>query len=219
MIIGKFLGIVVLLLSLIISFLIIKKIVKAKNKFIRIVFSVLIFLVIIAVMSSLFVSSVNFICKFDTAESAFKFNHSEEIINIVDGESSCMIIYKKQKNVNGIYYLNKSEKGYKFPHSFISQEIDFIVFDNCTISISKIRGTNDYYVFGSTFPTKTEPTVIDNNDESVQKNIVQSFDGNIITAFYDYIDNYETDDYYLIINDEKINITNAGTQETVPRVK
>ena len=48
---------------------------------------------------------------------------------------------------------------------------------------------------------------------------MQSFDGNIITAFYDYIDNYETDDYYLIINDEKINITNAGTQETVPRVK
>lgn len=218
MAIGKILGIVVLLLSFIISLIIIRKFVRTKTKFKRIVFSILIFIVITAVMSSFSVTMENLICKFDTAESAFKFNHSEEIINIVDGESSCMIIYKKQKNVNGIYYLNKSEKGYKFPHSFISQEIDFIVFDNCTISISKIRGTNDYYVFGSTFPAKTEPTVIDNNGRSVQKNIVQSFDGNIITAFYDYIDNYETDDYYLIINDEKINITNAGTQETVPRV-
>lgn len=42
------------------------------------------------------------------------------------------------------------------------------------------------------------------------KNIVQSFDGNIITAFYDYIDNYETDDYYLVINDKRIDMHNIG---------
>ncbi|MDE6752621.1 MAG: hypothetical protein K2J59_07635, partial [Eubacterium sp.] len=108
MAIGEILGIVVLLLSFIISLIIIRKFVKAKTKFKRIVFSMLIFLVITAVMSSLFVLSVNFICKFDTAESAFKFNHSEEIIDIVDGESSCMVVYKKQKNINGLYYLNKS---------------------------------------------------------------------------------------------------------------
>lgn len=206
MAIGEIISIVVFLLSFVISVLIIRKYIRAKTQFKRIVFSILIFIVTTAIMTSFSVTMENLICKFDTAERAFKFNHSEEIIDIVDGESSCMIIYKKQKNVNGMYYLNKSEKGYKLPHSFISRRIGSIVVDNCSISVFKINGTNDYYIFGSTFPTKNEPTVIDHNGESIQKNTVQSFDGNTYTAFYDYIGNYETDDYCLVLNDKRIDI-------------
>lgn len=207
MIIGKFLGIVVLLLSLIISFLIIKKIVKAKNKFIRIVFSVLIFLVITAVMSSLFVSSVNFICKFDTAESAFRFNHSEEIVDIVDGKSSCMVIYKKNKNTMSVYYLYKSDTNYKIPHFFSSRTVKNILNTNIGLSVDRVIQTSDHYVHGLAILNESNDYISNNKNDSFGEFILVSNMNNVKTIFiYDYIDNYETDDYYLIINDEKINI-------------
>ncbi len=207
MVIGKFLGIVVLLLSLIISFLIIKKIVKAKNKFIRIVFSVLIFLVITAVMSSLFVSSVNFICKFDTAESAFRFNHSEEIVDIVDGKSSCMVIYKKNKNTMSVYYLYKSDANYKIPHSFSSRTVKNILNTNIGLSVDRVIQTGDHYIHGLAILNESNDYISNNKNDSFGKFILVSNMNNVKTIFiYDYIDNYETDDYYLIINDEKINI-------------
>lgn len=207
MIIGNFLGIVVLLLSLIISFLIIKKIVKAKNKFIRIVFSVLIFLVITAVMSSLFVSSVNFICKFDTAESAFRFNHSEEIVDIVDGKSSCMVIYKKNKNTMSVYYLYKSDTNYKIPHFFSSRTVKNILNTNIGLSVDRVIQTDDHYIHGLAILNESNDYISNNKNDSFGKFILVSNMNNVKTIFiYDYIDNYETDDYYLIINDEKINI-------------
>ena len=92
MAIGEIISIVVFLLSFVISVLIIRKYIRAKTKFKRIFFSILIFIVTTAIMTSFSVTMENLICKFDTAERAFKFNHSEEIIDIVDGESSCMII-------------------------------------------------------------------------------------------------------------------------------
>ena len=207
MVIGKFLGIVVLLLSLIISFLIIKKIVKAKNKFIRIVFSVLIFLIITAVMSSFSVTMENLICKFDTAESAFRFNHSEEIVDIVDGKSSCMVIYKKNKNTMSVYYLYKSDTNYKIPHSFSSRTVKSILNTNIGLSVDRVLGTDDYYIHGLTTLSESNNYISNDKGNRFGKSILASNVNNVKTFFvYDYIDNYETDDYYLIINDEKTNI-------------
>ena len=93
MTVGYYIGIAVLLLSFIISLIIIKKFVKAKTKFKRIVSSMFIMVLITSVMTFFTVSIENLLCRFDTAESAFHFNHSEEIIDIVEGDASCMVIY------------------------------------------------------------------------------------------------------------------------------
>ena len=211
MTIGEILGIFVLLLSFLLSFIIIKKFVKAKTKFLRIIISVLTFLLAIAIMSSLLILTVKLICKFDTAESAFRFNHSEEIIDIVDGEDSCMVIYKENKSTIGIYYLYKSDANYKIPNSFSFKTVKSIRNANIGFSVDRVIGTDDYYIHGLTLLSESNLYILNNKNDSFGKFITVSNINNVKKFFvYDCIDNYETDDYYLIINDEKINIKEHG---------
>lgn len=110
MTVGYYIGIAVLVLSFIISLIVIKKYVKAKTKFKRIVFAMLIMVLITSVMTFFTVSIENLLCRFDTAASAFHFNHSEEIIDIVEGDASCMVIYKKNKIQSVlIIYINQMQ--------------------------------------------------------------------------------------------------------------
>lgn len=207
MAIGKILGIAILLLSFVISILIIRKFVRAKTKFKRIVFSILIFIVTTAIMTSFSVTMENLICKFDTAERAFKFNHSEEIIDIVDGESSCMVIYTMNKSTIGVYYLYKSDTNFKIPNFFSSKKVKNILNTNIGFSVDRVLGTNDYYIHGLTTLSESNNYISNDKGDSFGKFILASNVNNVKTFFvYDYIGNYETDDYCLVLNDKRIDI-------------
>ena len=207
MLIGYYIGIVVFILSFAISLIIIKKFVKAKTKFKRIILSVLIMVLITSVMTFFTVYIENFICKFDTAESAFHFNHSEEIIDTVEGHSSCMVIYKKNNNTIGIYYLYKSDTAYKIPNIISSKRVKNIVNSNITFNVVKVIGTNDYYIDGLTSSNENIDYISNDKNGHINKFAFEINVNNKKTFFiYDYIGNYETDNYYLIINDEKFSV-------------
>ena len=173
--IGSIIGIAVFILSFFISAIIIKKYVRAKTKFKRIVLSTFTFVFITVVMSFFSVTMENLVLKFDNPEKAFHFNHSEEIIDIVNGESS-----KEIKNV-------------------LNTDIG--------ISIDRVLGTDDYYVHGLSALSENNVCISNEKKDTFGKFLLES-DINSIKTFlvYDYLDNYETDNYSLIINDEEINI-------------
>lgn len=205
--IGSIIGIAVFILSFFISAIIIKKYVRAKTKFKRIVLSTFTFVFITVVMSFFSVTMENLVLKFDNPEKAFHFNHSEEIIDIVNGESSCMVIYKENKNTTGVYYLYKSNTGYKTLRFFSSKEIKNVLNTDIGISIDRVLGTDDYYVHGLSALSENNVCISNEKKDTFGKFLLES-DINSIKTFlvYDYLDNYETDNYSLIINDEEINI-------------
>lgn len=207
MTIGYCINIAILILSFVFSLIIIKKFVKAKTKLKRIFFSVLIMVLITSVISFFTVSIENLICKFDTAESAFHFNHSEEIIDIVDGDSSCMVIYEKNKNTIGIYYLYKSDTNYRIPNIISSKRVKNILNTDITFNVAKVIGTNDYYINGLALSNENIDYISNNKNGHIKKFAIASNVNNKQRFFiYDYIGDYETNDYYLIINDEIIDV-------------
>lgn len=207
MTIGYYIGIAVFLLSFVFSLIITKKFVKAKNKFKRIFFSVLVMVLVTSVMSFFTVSIENLICKFDTAESAFHFNHSEEIIDTVEGQSSCMVIYEKNENTIGIYYLYKSDTNYRIPNIISSKRVKNTLNTDITFNVAKVIGTNDYYINGLTLSNENIDYISNNKNGHIKKFAIASNVSNQQRFFiYDYIDDYETNDYYLIINDEIIDV-------------
>lgn len=207
MTVGYYISIAVLILSFILSLIITKKFVKAKTKFKRIVSSMLIMVLITSVMTFFTVSIENLLCRFDTAESAFHFNHSEEIIDIVEGDSSCMVIYKKNKNTIGVYYLNKSDANYKIPNVVSSKRVKSTIDTDITFNVDRVIGTNDYYINGLTLLNENIDYISNNKNDRIKKFTIESNVNNEKTFFiYNYIGDYEKNDYYLIINDEIIDV-------------
>ena len=207
MTIGYYIGIAVLILSFIISLIVIKKIVKAKTKFIRIVFSMLIMVLITSVMTFFTVSIENLLCRFDTAERAFHFNHLEEIIDIVEGDSYCMVIYKKNKNTISVYYLYKSDADYKIPNVISSKRVKNTLDSDIVFNVDRVIGTNDYYINGLTSLNENIDYISNNKNDRIKKFEIESNANNEKTFFiYNYIGDYEKNNYYLMINDERIDV-------------
>lgn len=203
--IGNFIGVSVIVLSLIIPILLVNKFVKTRTK--KIFLSIFISLLTLIIMSSSSVSIENLIFKFDTPESVFYFNHSKEIIDVIEGNSSTMIVYKENKNTTGLYFAKKTDKGYKLPNILItSKRIKNIFYENGVLSIYNVIGTDDYYISGFATLIKENSNIL-NDDNEIVKGIVTDVNNLKQISFHDYIGNYETDDYYLIINDEKIMIS------------
>ena len=81
---------------------------KIRNKGIRFVVSVMLFFISVIVVSYGCTAFINLITDFKTPQSIFKFNHTEEIVDVVEGQESCMIIYKTNNHNIGQDFILKS---------------------------------------------------------------------------------------------------------------
>lgn len=66
---------------------------------------------------------INLITDFKTPQSIFKFNHTEEIVDVVEGDESCMVVFRKDKNSYGQDYYLKSGDEYKSPYIFQQKKL------------------------------------------------------------------------------------------------
>lgn len=192
-----------LFIVLIAIILLVSKKIHRKRKFV--ISSIIISFLIIALSANL--PFENLFVNFDAPEKVFKYTNSGDIIDIVDGKDSCMIVYSTNKNGYNLYCVPKSENGYKIPHYRYAKKILQEQNEKLFYIIQQASKTDDYYLYAFT-TSKEENINLKSNKSNNIRNFVLDNDINEIKQiiFYEYIDNYETDDYYLIINDEKVTI-------------
>ena len=192
----------IILFSAFISIFIVSRVARTKKQ--RIVLSIVFFFVLVFIASSASRSILNHFVDFDSPESVYSFSHSGEIIDVVYGDDSCMIIYSKGKNKSGQYYIPKSEKGYKLPTGFITKRVSNFFTEDGSFNIYHVLKTNDYYIIGMVV-SREVPTTIINNDNQEVKHVIADIEGSELKTIilYDYIDE-PIDDYYLMIDDRII---------------
>ena len=198
----KVINALILILVIIIPALILNRKVKTKKR--RFIYYIIITMLLAITSSLLIIPIENSLIKFETPESVFSFNHSEEIIDVVYGNDSCLVIYKSKISNIGLYDIPKYETGYKLSRGFSLKNTKNIIAENAgtSISIYRISGTNDYYIIGDTLPQETQPTIINNKNETINNLVFEAnMDNKKCTVFYDFIGDYEIDEYYLMIND------------------
>lgn len=188
---------------------------KIRKKGIRFVVSVMLFFISAMVVSYGCTAFLNLITDFKTPQSIFKFNHTEEIVDVVEGDESCMIVFRKDKNSYGQDYYLKSGDEYKFTYSFQTKKVASSVGKYGSCSIDNVRRTNDYYVVGGAIIEDGKNLTVTGNDNQVfqytaigdtlvlpngkkQKDIL----------FYSTFNDF-SDDYCLIINGEKISFNKS----------
>lgn len=198
-----------IIVFMIISFLtifIVNKTTKIKKQ--KIILFVVILSFLIIIISLIETPLINYFTNFKTPEKAFNFVYDEEIIDIVEGEESCMIVYKEDNNNFGQDYILKSEKEYKILNNFSLKKVANTIDEKGSFNIFNINGTNDYYIIGLISTYEESLNIISNDNKKIQYIVINELitaDGKKVkTVFlYGIINNF-TDDYYLMINDKQV---------------
>jgi hypothetical protein len=146
----------------------------------------------------------NLFINFKSPVSVFNYTNTGKIDEIIYGQESCMVIYTKD-NAKGHYIVPKAEKGYKIPSYFGTRKISHKFDESGLFDVYNVRGTEDYYVVGSINLKENENEIeIFNKKEKVESNIIRV--GN--TDFIYFFLNDFSKEYYLVVNGEKITISN-----------
>lgn len=201
----KLINVIVMILLFFITALIVNKITKTKK--LKILLFIIIILSLTIVTSLSTTSLINYLSNFDTPKNAFDFTHSEKIVDIIQGDESCMIIYKTDDNVLSWDYILKSDNKYKIPYDFISKQVFQSLSKKGNFNVYNVKGTNDYYIIGIIVTENDNLTIVNNNNINVNyiiaNEIIVDNKKQKTIYLYDTI-NKSINDYYLIINDEKI---------------
>lgn len=201
------------MMALFISALVAEKAVKKRKGKIPVAF--VLFVCLMIVFSVVSNPVINHIAKFKTPESIFKFTHTEEFVGVVEGDESCMIVFRKDKNSYGQDYYLKSGDEYQLTRSFSTKEVASSVGKYGSCSIDNVRKTNDYYVVGvAIIEDGKNLTVTDNDNQVFQYTAI----GDTLVLpngkkqkdilFYSTFNDF-SDDYCLIINGEKISFNKS----------
>lgn len=176
-----------------------KKFSSNKNKKGIIVFF-LVLCIILGEVFSLFPIE-NFFITFKSPQSAFKYYCSGEIVDIIQGDDSCMVVYSTGGNSYSHTIMPKNENGYKIS-SFLNTKKSISQFNsNGTYAVYNSSKTDDYYFDGMTNSLRN--SILNNNFEA-DENTVVIFGLNdepifIFALVYDV-----QDKYIMLSNGEKI---------------
>ena len=199
---GNLINISISFVLLLITPFIANKIAKTKGK--RIFASIAIFIALIAIVSPMTVTIENQVMKFKTPESVFNFTHTEEIVDTVYGNDSCMIVYSKGKEGVAQEFILKSGNTYKLPYNFMTKSNFYFAKNNASFVVCNVLGTNDYYIIGSVHTGETPETIVNSKDKQI-KFIVSDTIGTApkTIIFYDVVNEFSID-YYIKINDKTV---------------
>ena len=86
---------------------------------------------------------------FNTPEEAFRYAENKEIEMKLQGERSCLIMYRENYNTSSFYFIPMVGDGYKLPTVLTKKRIQNtqdIKDITCFIDIYRIRNTSDHYI-------------------------------------------------------------------------
>jgi len=144
----------------------------------------------------------NCFIKFNSPEEVFDYIGSGEIIDIIYGKDSCMIVYSKGENTFSHTIILKPEK-YKIASYFSIKRESVYLEKYGDIKIYNVSGCSDVYLVGYIImKDNEEPTIEDINN--IEFNVIKTneFNNTITIMVYSYVENI-SDDYYILINGEK----------------
>lgn len=147
----------------------------------------------------------NLFINFKSPQSVFNYANFGKIDEIIYGQDSCMVIYAKGNSTGGHYIIPKTEKGYKIPSYFATKKIYHKFDENALFDVYNIKNTQDYYVFGVVHLKETDNQldIFDGEDKKIDSNIVRVENTDFI---YFYLHSF-SDEYYLLINGNKVSIS------------
>lgn len=144
----------------------------------------------------------NFFVNYKSPESVFKYTKNGTVYDIINGNESALVIYREINGTYSHYIVPKNADGYKIPTAFSERKVLHKIDHNGVFDIYNANDTDDYYVFGAVNfgDNDKEISVYDSNDKKIECAVTRVESTNFIFFFL----NDFSDDYYLVINGERL---------------
>ena len=150
---------------------------------------------------------------FDSPESVFAYRSSGKIEDIIYGKESCMVLSSTDPYNHSYMIIPKTSDGYKLPSAFSTKKIVDEMNGLGSFEIYQVRDTNDYYLSGVCASNKSTLDLSDNMDSEFIKIASKANDNESGTYFiYAYVGDIK-DEYYLMINGEKVSLRNNNSKD------
>lgn len=118
-------------------------------------------LCLLAVTVSAMFPVENLVMSFRSPEDVFSYMESGEVLDVLEGDASCAVIYADGRYMAGNLIAAKAADGYHLPGYFSARRI-FHRFDReGTFDIYRMAGTEDYYLFGTVVVKSPELRIAD----------------------------------------------------------
>lgn len=151
----------------------------------------------------------NFI-NFNTIQKAFSYSNKGEIVNVLEGKNSGLVVYKDNGTLGLCFLPKTAENEWKLDSAF-SSEIFYSKYTkaqkaDCNIIVYKIKQTNDFYIAIDIFCVDEVP-IISDNFKSDFICIVRDASNKIENSysFYTFVDSLKNN-YEIYIFNESIQI-------------
>lgn len=153
----------------------------------------------------------NVFVTFSSPESAFGYISSGEVRVIIEGKETTMILSSTQ-DAESYTILPKTDKGWKISTGIAQREVFGKTVGLCQISVHNYRNTSDYYISIVDVSETARENLLSISDSkgSSFHEFVKNPNSRSVTymAYVDGFDESSMDEYYLLINGEKIVISN-----------
>ena len=185
---------IIFLIIFLIGFFIIKRS-HIKNK--KLILMLLLVLCMILCSLSFLIPFENSVKTFDSPEEAYNYKNNGEIIDVIYGEHSCLII-----GTETFDFILKTDNGYQISKLSDYKKVTDILEGDRHATVYNIVNSSDYYLLAGATITEDSCIVSDDGNSNFKIHITNIEDTEYyIVEFYGYIEKY-TNDYSVSINDE-----------------
>jgi hypothetical protein len=162
-------------------------------------------IIIIALLSSIsyLLPFENLFITFHTPQELFKFVYYGKIMDIIEGNDSCLIVYITNQNTYSTTIILKVRGGYKIGSSLFKKKLTAKHFMLNYFSIYNYTQSTDNYVIGAGIVEDNNFVVSDSNDSVIKYFINDVGTINKTVFWYGYIGEMK-DNYAISINGNKI---------------
>lgn len=148
----------------------------------------------------------NFFYSFSTPEKLFNYISTDKIVDIVYGENSCMIYYQTSKNSYSYTFSKRNNGRYMLLNSFSYKRVSSKLDSNGSFNVYNILGTEDFYVLAN-INSAAKVDVYDGNDFKIETDMKRVNNTNFVFFSVTNL----TNEYYLLIDSNKVSILNGKT--------
>ena len=118
-------------------------------------------LCLLAVTVSAMFPVENLVMSFRSPEDVFSYMESGEVLDVLEGDASCAVIYADGRHMAGNLIAAKAADGYHLPGYFSARRIFHRSDREGTFDIYRMAGTEDYYLFGTVVTKSPELRIAD----------------------------------------------------------
>ena len=140
-------------------------------------------LCLLAVTVSAMFPAENLVMSFRSPEDVFSYMESGKVLDVLEGDASCAVIYADGRYMAGNLIAAKAADGYHLPGYFSARRIFHRSDREGTFDIYRMAGTEDYYLFGTVVTKSPELRIADASGSPLRCIAAEMGDGETETLY------------------------------------